>query len=138
MILFQQYCALDAATNDEMRKGCHLIVNSLETRGDNITARFGTESELITGTRRFIFTFLLPVMLSPAICETPLVDRYSRIPTNIFSDEQQSLDACLPIGWIFGLTAGALQRQGAAQARRRLLRARAPNSSAKPLRILMA
>jgi hypothetical protein len=48
MIFVQQYCSLDAATNDEMRKGCHFIVNSLETRGDNITAMFGTETELTT------------------------------------------------------------------------------------------
>jgi hypothetical protein len=47
------YFALDAAPNDEMREGCHLIVNSLETRAD-ITANFGTESEPITGMRRWI------------------------------------------------------------------------------------
>jgi hypothetical protein len=32
MILFRQYCALDAAACKEMRKGCHLIVNSLNAR----------------------------------------------------------------------------------------------------------
>jgi hypothetical protein len=26
----QRYCALDAAINDEIRRRCHLIVNSLE------------------------------------------------------------------------------------------------------------
>jgi hypothetical protein len=28
MILLQRYCALDAPANDQMREGCHLIVNS--------------------------------------------------------------------------------------------------------------
>jgi len=63
-----------------------LIVNSFETRGDNITAMFGTESDFITGTRRlspipFAYDFV------PAICETPLVDRYSPIPRDISPDE---------------------------------------------------
>jgi len=29
MILLQRYCGLDAASNDEIRRGCHLIVNFL-------------------------------------------------------------------------------------------------------------
>jgi hypothetical protein len=32
MILFQQYCALDATINDEIHRGCHLIVNSWQSR----------------------------------------------------------------------------------------------------------
>src|ERR1700730_5728644 len=59
----------------------------------------------------------------PAICKTSLVDRYSRFQ-EIFLLTKQFLDARMSIGWILGLTTGALQRQGAAQARRRLLRAR--------------
>ncbi len=29
IILFEQYCALDTGDNDEIYRGCHLIVNSL-------------------------------------------------------------------------------------------------------------
>jgi hypothetical protein len=36
----QKYCALDATAHNELRKGCHLIVNSLQASGDNIAARF--------------------------------------------------------------------------------------------------
>src|ERR1700736_926913 len=102
------------------------------TRGDNIAARFGAESELITGTRRSYLHFFAYDFV-PAICGTSLVDRYSRIPRNISSDETVSRPlSCRSVGPL-GLTMGALQRQGAAQARRRLLRARAPNSLARPL-----
>jgi hypothetical protein len=62
------------------------------------------------------------ILLQP-INETSLVDRYSRFQ-EIFLLTKHFLDPGLSIGWILGLTMGALQWQGAAQARRRLLRAR--------------
>jgi hypothetical protein len=39
-ILFQQYCALDVASDREIRLGCHLIVNSMYECGDNPCFRF--------------------------------------------------------------------------------------------------
>src|SRR6266446_5123751 len=54
-----------------------------QTRGDNISAMFGAESDFITGTRR-LSSIPFVYDLVPAICETPVVDRYSPIPGNIY------------------------------------------------------
>jgi hypothetical protein len=55
--------------------------------------------------------------------ETSLADRYSRFQEISFLTKQ-FLEPRLSIGWILALTMGALQRQGAAQSSRRLLRTR--------------
>src|SRR5216683_7479275 len=73
-----------------MHKGCHLIVNSLETRRDNIAARFGADSGLITGTRRSYLHFLLPTILFQLYVKLRWSTVYSRIPRNISPDETVS------------------------------------------------
>jgi len=83
--------------NNEIPERCHLIVNSLETHGDN--------------TRRSYLHFLLPYDFVPAIYKTSLVARYSRIPRNISPARNQSPDTCSVDRLHLGLTMGALQRQ---------------------------
>jgi hypothetical protein len=75
MILFQQYCALDATINDEIHRGCHLIVNFLQSRGDKY---LGQRVMLNMDTRCLYLDFLRRLLLISA-CKTPLVDRYSGI-----------------------------------------------------------
>src|SRR5580704_7711442 len=92
-----------------MHKRCHLIVNSLQTRGDNITARFGADSKLITGTRRSYLHFLLPTILFQLSVKLRWSTVYSRVPRNISPDET-SLDPGLSIRLDLGTDDGSSTR----------------------------
>jgi len=76
MILFQQYCALDATVNDEIHRGCHLIVKLLGVRGDKYQCWKESHAEL--GARCSYLDFSRLRILPPA-CKTLLVDLYSLI-----------------------------------------------------------
>src|ERR1700682_250365 len=63
-------CVRHQRPNDEMHKGCHLIVNSLETRGDNIEARIGAESSFDNWHETLLSSLSFAYDLVPAICNT--------------------------------------------------------------------
>jgi hypothetical protein len=105
-----EYCALDTTTNDEMRTGRHFIVNSLQPRADNIAARFGTESELLTGTSRLSptpFAYGL-FQLSVKLRQSSVIPEFQ----GIFLPEKRSLKAFhadrLDV-WDWNWTVGDLQ-----------------------------
>ena len=86
-----------------MLQRCHLIVNSLETRGDNIATK------LTSGTRHSYFP--VPTYESvPPIYKTSHINRYSRLPQNISPDETNLSDLAPLIGGVLALSVGALQR----------------------------
>ncbi len=81
MILLQQYCALDATIIDEIHRGCHLIVNSLEELL-TISPRELKQRRRMSGPECIHLHFILAcdlILLSTKLGEASFYSRLSEI-----------------------------------------------------------